>query len=271
MIKLIEKDMPEVSLLDMALMIEQELGELDMAKVEAELAQLSTQLACYLADRSSARNDSSQTWQDVLACFFQQWQFSGDWQQFFDYQNTLVSQGILKRKGTPLTLGILLVHFLRQSGVTANGICFPGHFLVRIDVDNNFHYIDPFNGELLSWQQMELKLRGAKGDLARLKQQDLKPDDIKSIIKRLLHTKKGALLREHQFNQALRCSDILLRLAPGDPFEIRDRGFIFHELDCFNVAVDDFNYFIDKCPNDPSIGLLKLKIEQMDHSETVMH
>lgn len=256
----------------MALMIEQELDELDMAKVEAELAQLSAQLEDYLAGSSSEfGGNKGQPWQGVLDCFYQQWQFTGDWQQFFDYQNTQVSQGILNRKGTPLTLGVLLVHFLRQSGLTAHGICFPGHFLVRLDIDETFHYIDPFNGASLSWQQMELKLRGAKGDLARLKQQDLKPDDIKSIIKRLLHTKKGALLRDHQFNQALRCSDILLRLAPGDPFEVRDRGFIFHELDCFNVAVDDFNYFIDKCPNDPSIGLLKLKIEQMDHSQTVMH
>lgn len=256
----------------MALMIEQELGELDMAKVEWELSQFSAQLADYLAHLIAQPTENSPAaWQGVLDCFYQQWLFSGDWQQYFDYHNTQVSQVVLSRKGIPLTLGILLIHFFRQTGFSAQGICFPGHFLVRLDVEGTRHYIDPFNGERLTWRQMELKLRGSKGDLARLQEQDLKPDNIKNIIKRLLHTKKSALLRENQFDQALRCSDILLRLQPGDPFEVRDRGFIFHELDCFTVAVDDFKYFIDKCPNDPSIGLLKLKMEQMGHALTVMH
>lgn len=32
--------------------------------------------------------------------------------------------------------------------------------------------------------------------------------------------------------EALRCSELLLRMKPGDPLETRDRGFIYEQLDC---------------------------------------
>lgn len=265
--KLFQEQNTELSLLDMALLIEQELNEVDMAQVEAELALMEQQLEAHLA----SVNKQDEIWQVVVDYFFQHWQFKGDWQHFFEYRNTQLSQVLLTRHGIPLSLGMLLIHFLRQAKVDAQGICFPGHFLVAIEQQGERVLIDPFDGKQLNWHQLELKLRGAKGDLARLSEQDLQADNLKDIIRRLLHTKKGVLLRENKFDLALCCSDLLLRLAPGDPFEIRDRGFIFHELDCYNVAVDDFNYFIDKCPDDPSISLLKLKIKQMDPKQLVMH
>ncbi|MFO6422897.1 SirB1 family protein [Motilimonas sp. KMU-193] len=267
--KLFQEQITELSLLDMALLIEQELNEVDMPLVDAELDLMQQQLEAHLS-RLTGQADG-ETWQAVVSFFYQHWQFKGDWQHFFEYRNTQVSQVLLTRHGIPLTLGILLIHFLRQAKVEVQGICFPGHFLLAIEQQGERVIIDPFDGQELKWHQLELKLRGAKGDLARLSEQDLQPDNLKEIIRRLLHTKKGVLLRENKFDLALCCSDLLLRLAPGDPFEIRDRGFIFHELDCFNVAVDDFNYFIDKCPDDPSISLLKLKIKQMDPKQWVMH
>ncbi|MCE2569981.1 SirB1 family protein [Motilimonas eburnea] len=265
---LFQDQITELSLLDMALLIEQELDEVEMASVEAELTLLEQQFDAFMAGHDCKQQP---IWQTVVNCFFNHWQFSGDWQHFFEYPNTQLSQVILTRKGIPLSLGILLLHFLKRVQVDAQGICFPGHFLVSITQQGERIILDPFDGKVQNRHQLELKLRGAKGDLARLSEQDLQADTLKDIIRRLLQTKKGVLLRENKLDLALCCSDLLLRLAPGDPFEIRDRGFIFHELDCYNVAVDDFNYFIDKCPDDPSISLLKLKIKQMDPKQLVMH
>ena len=82
--------------------------------------------------------------------------------------------------------------------------------------------------------------------LATLSDDHLEPAGQREIIERLLNVNKGALLREERMTEALRCSELLLRMKPGDPLETRDRGFIYEQLDCPRFAADDFEYFIEQ-------------------------
>lgn len=269
----INEDMTAVPLLDMVQKIENELSEPSQADFSVSLAELLEDLSADLQqfEMASGPLSDAQKLEILLLKFYQEWQFKGDWQTFYEYRNTEIKQVLSQRQGIPMTLGIILRHCCQHIGLDANGICFPGNFLVSLVVDGKMQYLDPFNGQFLSWQDMEVKLRGSQGNLARLETDNLTPDDDITIARRLLQVKKAALLREHQYAGALLCADIILRLVPGDPFEVRDRGFIYHELDCINVAINDFKYFIEKCPDDPSSHLLKVKLEQMDDAQTIMH
>ena len=60
-------------------------------------------------------------------------------------------------------------------------------------------------------------------------------------------------------------------LNPNDPFERRDRGFLLHQLDCFKVAYDDYQYFVEQCPKDPAAQLLKLQLDKISISDTILH
>ncbi|GAL14820.1 protein SirB1 [Vibrio astriarenae] len=33
-----------------------------------------------------------------------------------------------------------------------------------------------------------------------------------------------------------------MTFVPDDPYEIRDRGFIYQQLDCHNVALNDYQF-----------------------------
>jgi len=88
---------------------------------------------------------------------------------------------------------------------------------------------------------------------------------------RLLNVSKGALLREDRMPEALRCSELLLRMKPGDPLETRDRGFIYEQLDCPRQAADDFEYFIEQCPDDPVADVLKVQLAALDLSPKPLH
>ena len=66
---------------------------------------------------------------------------------------------------------------------------------------------------------------------------------------------------------ALLCSDILLRLDPENAYEVRDRGFLFQQLDCFQLACNDFTYFIEQCPKDPIVSLLEQQIKRMNEEK----
>jgi len=199
--------------------------------------------------------------------------FAGDWKAFFKVKNALVSSVLARRKGVPISLGFLLIEMLTQTGFEADGICFPSGFIIKVAIDNKSVYIDPFNGELVSVGQLELKARGQLGNHVRLKPEMLEADNKETIIKRYINVLKAAYIQADNIELALLCSDILLRLDPEDAFEVRDRGFLFQQLECFQLASNDFNYFIEQCPEDPIVNLLKQQIKKMsaEHSTQIIH
>ncbi|MCS3455072.1 SirB1 family protein [Aeromonas rivuli] len=203
--------------------------------------------------------------------FYQSLGFHGDWQDFFSSGNSDIATVLTRRQGIPVSLGILLIQLGRRVGLDVEGICFPGYFLVSFAGDEGEVYVDPFNGEVLSHHRIELLLRGSLGDLAALKPDHLQPSGQWEIIERLINVSKSALLRENRMAEALRASELLLRMKPGDPLETRDRGFIYEQLDCPRFAADDFEYFIEQCPDDPVADVLKMQLAALDLSPKPLH
>jgi len=199
----------------------------------------------------------------LLSQVYQKQGFCGDWKTFFKVKNILLSSTLKRRKGVPISLGILLIEMLKEIGFNAEGLCFPSGFIVQVEMDANLVYIDPFNGELVDTAHLELKVRGQLGNHARLTPDLLKVDNNETIIKRYISVLKAAYMQDENLELALLCSDILLRLDPEDAYEVRDRGFLFQQLECYQLACNDFTFFIEQCPKDPIIGLLKQQITQM--------
>ncbi|MDP5292690.1 tetratricopeptide repeat protein [Oceanimonas sp. CHS3-5] len=207
----------------------------------------------------------------LLPCLYQGLGLAGDSETFFSIDNCLMNRVLARREGIPVSLGILLIHLCRRFGVEAEGICFPGHFLVRVFSEEEGAVIDPFTGRQLSRNEIEQLLRGAQGNLARLTPQHLKGADDADILARLLNVTKAAFINDQQFGKALACSELLLRLKPDCPFERRDRGFLYEQLDCGQLAADDFEFFIEHCPDDPIADVLKAQIAGLDLSPKILH
>ncbi|VTN09775.1 Uncharacterised protein [Raoultella terrigena] len=64
---------------------------------------------------------------------------------------------------------------------------------------------------------------------------------------------------------ALRASEALLQFNPEDPYEIRDRGLIYAQLECDHVALLDLNYFVEQCPEDPISEMIRAQINTISH------
>lgn len=209
----------------------------------------------------------------LLNVFYHEQNFSGDWKAFFKVKNALLSKVLARRKGVPISLGILLIEMLNANGFSAEGLCFPSGFIVKVNLENDAIYIDPFNGEMVGFRQLELRVRGQLGNHARLTSIMLEVDTKETIIKRYVNVLKASYIQADNIELALLCSDILLRLDPDDAFEVRDRGFLFQQLDCFQLACNDFTYFIEHRPEDPIVSLLKRQIRQMSDelSAQILH
>lgn len=145
----------------------------------------------------------------------------------------------------------------------------PEKIMVRILCDDVYSIVfDPVNGESLNWQELEQGLDELGGDPSRV---FLEPMEQESIVVEYLTGLKSSLIHEQRFDQALKCVDLLLSMRPDDPFERRDRGFLLHQLDCFKVAYDDYQYFVEQCPKDPAAQLLKLQLDKISVKDTVLH
>ncbi|BDU36294.1 putative Protein SirB1 [Vibrio nigripulchritudo MADA3029] len=207
-----------------------------------------------------------------LRLFYCQWQFEGDSEAYFASENAFIDKVLERRKGIPVSLGALLLFFGQKLGFPIDGVTFPTQFLVKVSWHGETaKYINPFNGEYVSEQTLSAWLIGHDGPLAKITPEHLATADHPTVIGRWLALIKSAMLREERYTLALNCTDLALTFVPDDPYEIRDRGFIYQQLDCHQVAVTDYQFFIDQCPDDPGAELLKAQVNSMSETRITIH
>ena len=70
---------------------------------------------------------------------------NGDLLTYDDPANTDVIDVAERRRGLSATLGVYYLHAARKCGLRADGVDFPGHFLLRVETPEGPVAIDPFS------------------------------------------------------------------------------------------------------------------------------
>ena len=92
-----------------------------------------------------------------------------------------------------------------------------------------------------------------------------------NVMRKMLDTLKSALMEEKQMELALNVSKVLLQIDPDDPYEIRDRGLIYAQLECEHIALNDLTYFVEQCPEDPVSEMIKVQIHAIEQKQVTLH
>jgi len=71
---------------------------------------------------------------------------AGDLISYDDLANADIISVCQRRRGLPVALGVLYLDAARRCGVAAEGVDFPGHFLLRVETEEGPLAIDPFSG-----------------------------------------------------------------------------------------------------------------------------
>lgn len=277
-------DLPNLMLLAMDV-VESLFGLEARDRGEVALFELERELADQLDSQLKGTSDLTPvTGAALLAALYGPLGFAGDWERFFAVDNCLIDRVLSRRRGIPVSMAVLLLHLCARFEIRAEGISFPGHFLVRVfdepDTDSDASLdsrpadskiIDPFTGKVLSHHQIEQLLRGARGNLAKLTPQHLTAAEPLEVIMRLLMVTKASFIHHQHFTHALMCSQLLITLKPDCPLERRDRGFLYEQLECHQLAAQDFEYFIEECPEDPLAEVLKIQALALDLLPHVLH
>ena len=269
MFELFDEDFDAIELAEGALILNQAVNpQTKVSWAERELERLLKDAELALVNEA----DEQVRFDAFLRLFYFDWGFRGDQDAYFDSSNAFIDKVLERRKGIPVSLGALLLYFGRKLGFPVEAVTFPTQFLIKVCwYGEPERYLNPFDGEYVSRHTLESWLIGHSGPLKKLKSEHLKTVDNPTVIGRWLAVLKSALLREERYTLALRCTDLALTFVPDDPYEIRDRGFIYQQLDCHQIALMDYQYFIDQCPDDPAAELLKNQVNAMRENAITVH
>jgi regulator of sirC expression with transglutaminase-like and TPR domain len=124
----------------------------------------------------------------ILRLLYGELGFRGNVADFYDPQNSFLNHVIDRRTGNPLSLAVVLLAVCRRAGVEAQGISFPGHFLVRVaKVSGEMGTIDPFDGRMLTPSVLQSIYESATGDPGAIDDQYLQPASRRQIVLRMLN------------------------------------------------------------------------------------
>ncbi len=216
--------------------------------------------------------DQDKQLEKLIELFFHQWKFGGADGIYRLSDAIWLDEVLSKRQGTAVSLGVIFLHLAHQLGLPLMPVLFPTQLILRADwLDEEIWLINPLNGDTLNEHTLEVWIKGNLGPVAVLEDNDLQESANLLIVRKMLDIVKAALVEERQMELALRTSEVLLEFDPHDPYEIRDRGLIYAQLDCNHVAVSDLSYFVEHCPEDPVAEMIKLQIHSIEQLRVTLH
>ena len=187
--------------------------------------------------------------------FFQELGFAGNVNNYYDPRNSYLPAVLESRRGIPLTLALLYVELAAQAGLQAQGISFPGHFLVKLHLPRGEVVIDPFNGQSLSREDLEERLQPLRAQRGRDRDDEvplglfLQAAPARDVIARLLRNLREIHQRSGDLGRLAPVLQRLVILLPQAWEERRELALTLAELGRHASAADELAIYLQHRPS----------------------
>ena len=201
--------------------------------------------------------------------------YAGNDDNFYDPRNSMLNDVIERRRGIPITLSIVYLEVGRRLGLPLGGVSFPGHFLVRCAADGGVFLLDPYYGGV-TLSEAELRDRLARqGNAPETKEAPLgrylQLARKSEILARLLHNLKLIYLQGSDLKAALDVISMILVASPEQTRELRDRGLIYRQLECYQAALKDLERYLELEPEARNDELLQRVLAELRGRSATLH
>ena len=193
------------------LIAEPEYPELDVAAYVEELDRLGA-----IAAQRIASSPSRPALANVIRYLYEELGFRGNTEDYYDPRNSFLNEVIDRRTGIPISLALVLTEICRRVGIEARGVSFPGHFLVRVEVDGDPMFIDPFDGRLLDRRQLAELHQRATGEEGPIDPRVLAPATKRQVLARILNNLRNIYERAGDRDRLLGVLARMQVLRPDD-------------------------------------------------------
>jgi len=152
----------------------------------------------------------------VLRFLYEEAKFSGNTDDYYDPKNSFLNDVLERRTGIPITLALVIIEVCRRAGVEAQGVSFPGHFLVRSPAQNGLFIADPFEGRLLTQTDLRSLLARHTGTPRDPDSRMLEAAAPKQILIRMLNNLRGIYTQRGERDKEREMLERLYILSPTD-------------------------------------------------------
>lgn len=226
-----------------------EYPELDVQQLLSDVDGLLARLQRRLPSDASAL----QRLQALNHFFFRDLGFGGNINDYYDPDNSHLNVVLRTRRGIPISLALIWLELAEGLGLKAQGVNFPGHFLVKLALPQGQVVIDPFTGQSLSredlsqWLEPFRRQHGLVGDFEVPEGLYLQAASPRDILARLLGNLKEIHRTQEDWGRMLAVQNRLLVLLPEAWHEHRDRGLVRAELGDWVGAIEDLQRYLAGC------------------------
>jgi len=171
----------------------------------------------------------------ISDALFERLGFNGNTGDYYDPRNSFLTDVLDRRTGIPISLSVLYLEVARRLHVLAQGVNFPGHFLVRVAIEDAWLFLDPFNGgRALTPADLEALLRKTTTPDAVLEPSVIAAASKRQIVSRMLVNLAGIYGRNGDLPRSLDVLERLAVLEPANPRIARDLTSLRKRVDGLN-------------------------------------
>ncbi len=205
--------------------------------------------------------------------FFQDLGFAGNVNDYYDPRNSYVHEVLAKRRGIPITLALLYIELASQIGLSARGVSFPGHFLVKLRAAKGEVVIDPMSGQSLSREELEQRLQpyrrqhGLTGENEVPLGLFLQTAGPRDVIARMLRNLKEIHRAAEEWPRLLAVNERLVVLLPRAWEERRDRGLTLAQMGRSSAAADDLGLYLRHMPEADDAAAVRARLQHLSEDK----
>ena len=148
-----------------------------------------TQITDTIRDNINDLTDGREIIETMNRVLFKEYGFKGNIDEYYDPRNSYLNDVLDRKLGIPITLSVIYMEIASRLGLHLEGTSFPGHFLLKLEVNQGAIILDPFYGGI-SLDESELTSRMNEvldNDQSMTLQQALTPCNKRDILIRMLN------------------------------------------------------------------------------------
>ena len=241
----------ELPLLEAAACLAQdEYPELDVEQVLADVDRLLERAR----RRAAVGAEPLERVQALGQFFFSDLGFGGNLNDYYNPDNSYLHRVLQTRRGIPISLALLWLELARGLGVEAEGISFPGHFLMRVNLDGGMLVLDPMNGQSLGRDDLRLRIEEWQPRLPAAPNGDLPLTAFlqactpRQMLTRMLRNLQDIHRSQHDWPRLVAVQDRLIVLLPQAWEEYRERGLALADQGERRRAAADLDRYLRERP-----------------------
>lgn len=199
--------------------------------------------------------------------FFSDMGFAVNSNHYYDPDNSNMASVLRTRRGIPISLAVLWLELAQHLGLSAAGVSFPGHFLVKVSLPQGQVVIDPLTGHSLSREELAERLEpvrqtGLDEDLVPLGL-FLQSAEPREIVARMLRNLKEIHATQEDWPRLVAVLDRLVLLLPEAWETYRDRGLVRAELGHIDAAMRDLSYYLANAEYPADHAMINERLEEL--------